>query len=352
VISFLIAAVSFIVIILVLVLAHEIGHFVTALIFKVRIIEFGVGFPPRVFAVKRGGVEYSINAVPLGGFVKLAGEEDPKVPGALASKSYGVRILVLCAGCLMNLILPFLLFSVAYMLPHSIPKYDVTIKEVSAGSPAETAGIEPGDVLISINGEPLNNFGDVQRIAQLNLGNEITITYKRGTAIKNVNLVPRWGQGAIGIRIESPPENPEIISKSEPVWRAVPLGLEQMVDTYVLFKNQIIIWIIGASPVQVSGIVGIAELTGEVAKAGISPLFQLAAFISINLGIVNIIPLPALDGGRIAFVALEMIRGGRRVSPRIEGLVHMIGFIILFGLMLLLIYRDIINIITSGTALP
>jgi regulator of sigma E protease len=120
----------------------------------------------------------------------------------------------------------------------------------------------------------------------------------------------------------------------------------------VLFKNEIIRWIIGATAPQVTGPVGIGELSITVAQNGISPLLEFAAFISINLGIVNILPLPALDGGRIAFVLLEMIRGGRKISAKTEGLVHLVGFMLLIGLMLLVTFGDITKIVTTGSALP
>src|SRR5512135_349226 len=124
-----ISIVAFLVMIIILVVAHEFGHFITAKARGVGIIEFGVGFPPRIWGIKRGETIYSINALPLGGFVKLAGEEDPKVPRSLASKGYGTRILVLAAGSIMNIILPFILFSVAFMLPHPLVTYPVTINE-------------------------------------------------------------------------------------------------------------------------------------------------------------------------------------------------------------------------------
>ncbi|MDP2916851.1 MAG: RIP metalloprotease RseP [Dehalococcoidia bacterium] len=350
----IISIVVFLVVILVLVLAHEFGHFITARAFKVKIIEFAVGFPPRLWSIKRGDIIYSLNAVPLGGFVKLAGEEDPGVAGALASKKWWERIIVLASGSLMNLILPIVLFSIAFMLPHSAVMGQVTVEDVAPNSPASMAGIAPGDVLLSINGKPVENIGDLRRLAQLNLGSEITVKLKRGDAVKEVRVVPRWkpppGQGAVGV--VSRLVNPTVVSQSEPIWRAVPMGVTQCGETLIIFKNEIGRWIIGASPVQVTGPVGIAQVTGEVARTGISPLFEFAAFISINLGIVNIFPLPALDGGRIAFVVIEVLRGGRRVSPKTEGLVHMIGFALLMALVILVTYRDIINIVTSGSAVP
>jgi regulator of sigma E protease len=355
--SILIAIVAFVIILVILVVAHEFGHFITAKARGVAIIEFGVGFPPRIWGIKRGETIYSINALPLGGFVKLAGEEDPKVARSLAGKGYGTRILVLAAGSLMNLILPFVLLSIAFMIPHNITIYPVTIESVSPNSPAAVAGIGPGDTIVSINGNQINNAGDLQRLIQLNLGKEVTITVKHtDSTVKTVQVMPRWippqGQGATGILIATPSQSPTIVSQSEPIWKAVPDGVTECYQTLVLFKNEIIKWIIGATAPQVTGPVGMAQLPGEVARAGISPLIEFAAFISINLGIVNILPLPALDGGRIAFVVLEMIRGGRRISPRTEGLVHLVGFLLLIGLMVLVTFGDISNIITTGSAIP
>jgi regulator of sigma E protease len=356
-VSVLIAVVAFVIILVILVVAHEFGHFITAKSRGVSIIEFGIGFPPRIFGIKRGETIYSINALPLGGFVKLAGEEDPRVPGSLAGKGYATRILVLAAGSLMNLILPLVLLSVAFMLPHPMVYYTVTIDQVAADSPAATAGMRSGDTVISVNGNAINNASDIQRYIQLNLGKQVSIEVKHAdSTTQTIQVTPRWkppaGQGATGIVIAPPTQDPVTVSQSEPVWKAIPMGAIEGYQTLVLFKNEIILWIIGTSTPQVTGPVGMAALTGEVARAGISPLIEFAAFISINLGIVNILPLPALDGGRIAFVLLEMVRGGKRVSPKTEGLVHLIGFILLIGLILLVTYGDILNIVTTGSAIP
>jgi len=353
----LITIITFVIILVILVIAHELGHFLTAKARGVGVIEFGIGFPPRIWGIKKGETIYSINALPLGGFVKLAGEEDPKIERSLAGKGYGTRILVLAAGSLVNILLPLVLFSIAFMIPHNIYIAPVTIEEVAPNSPAAIAGIEPGDRILSVNGETINNSGDMRRLIQLNLGKEISITLEHASGQQaTVDVIPRWkppaGQGSVGILMAASAEPPVLISKSEPIWRAVPLGFKECYETLVIFKNEIINWVIGATSPQVTGVVGMAQLTGEVAKAGFSPLLEFAAFISINLGIVNLLPLPALDGGRIVFVLLEIIRRGKRITPRVEGLVHLVGFAILIGLMLVVTYGDISKIITTGSAIP
>jgi len=350
-----ISIVSFLAVIIVLVLAHEFGHFITARARGVRVDEFGIGFPPRIYGIKRGETIYSINAIPLGGFVKLAGEEDPKIPGSLAGKSIPTRLLVLSAGVIMNLLLPFLLFSIAYTIPHQAIQGTVTVENVSPASPAYEAGILPGDTLLSVNGQSINYAGELSRLIQLNLGKstKFTVLHADGTT-ENLRLIPRWrppeGEGAVGVLTRT--DNTSIVSKSLPFWKAIPEGVKSCVETFVLFKNGIISMIIGTTPAQFTGPVGIAQLTGQVASAGISPLFEFAAFLSINLAIFNIFPLPGLDGGRIAFVLLEWIRRGKRVPPRIEGMVHLAGFALMIIFFIALTYQDIARIVSGGSLIP
>ena len=339
----------------VLVIAHELGHFFTAKASGVKVEEFGLGFPPRLLSVKRGETRYSLNAVPMGGFVKMAGEEDPKVAGSLASKGIGTRMLVLSSGSLVNLILPLLMLSIAFMVPHNMVFGQVVVEEVAPASPAAKAGIKPGDTLLSLNDKPLNNSGDLVRYVHLNLGREVTILVKHGDSTKeNVQVIPRWkppeGQGATGVLVKT--SNPTIVSQHYPFWRAIPMGIVECIDAFILFKNGIISMIIGAVSVDDVTLVGVAQMTGEVAKAGISPLLELTALISLILGIGNLFPLPALDGGRIAFVLLEWVRRGKRVSPRAEGVIHTIGFVMLMGLTLAIIYQDIIRIIAGERLIP
>ena len=350
-----IAIIAFLVVIAVLILVHELGHLITAKASRVRVDEFGLGFPPRLLSIRRGETRYSLNAIPLGGFVKMAGEEDPKVPGSLASKGIGTRLLVLSAGSLMNALLPLLLFSIAFMVPHSLVTGQVVVEEVALNSPAATAGIRPGDTFLRIDEKPVRNIGDLHRYIYLNLGKEVTLLIKHSdSTTEDARVIPRWkppeGQGAIGIMIRL--SNPTIISQHYPFWKAIPMGVGECVETFVIFKNGILSMIIGATPVAVTGPVGIAQITGEVARAGISPLLEFAAFLSINLAIINILPLPALDGGRIAFVLLEWVRRGKRVSPKTEGMVHLIGFAMLMALILVITYHDIIRIISGGSLIP
>ena len=345
-----ITVIAFLGVLVVLIIAHEFGHYITAKAAGVTVEEVGIGFPPRLLSFKRGGTIYSLNAIPLGGFAKMAGEEDSKVAGSLASKSIPARLLTLSAGSLMNLLLPLLLFSVAFMVPHNIVYGQVQVDEVAANSPAARAGIVTGDTILEVNGQKVNNIGDLQRNIQLNLGQTVTLVTQRD----EVSVVPRWqppeGEGAIGVAVRV--ISPTVVRQSFPFWQAIPMGVRECIGTFVLFKNGIISMIIGSVPRVVAGPVGIAQITGEVAQAGLSPLLEFAAFLSINLAIINLLPLPALDGGRIAFVFLEWVRRGRRVPARIEGMIHMAGFALLLVLILLVTYQDIIRIVSGESLLP
>ena len=351
----IIAVIAFIGILAVLIIVHELGHFITAKASRVKVEEFGLGFPPRLLSIKRGETRYSLNAIPLGGFIKMAGEEDPKVTGSLASKGIGTRLLILSAGSLMNALLPLLLLSIAFMVPHDMLTGQVAVEEVAPSSPAASAGIESGDVILSINEKPVHNINDLQRNIYLNLGKEITLLIKHSdSTTEDIRVIPRWtppgGEGAIGVAVRL--LNPTVISQHYPFWKAIPMGVGGCIEAFVIFKNGILSMIIGAAPVAVAGPVGIAHVTAEVAKAGISPLLEFAAFLSINLALINIFPLPALDGGRIVFVLLEWVRRGKRISPKTENLVHLIGFSMLMAAILIITYQDIIRIISGESLIP
>jgi regulator of sigma E protease len=353
--SILITILIFLGILAVLILAHELGHFATAKAFGVKVEEFGLGFPPRLIGIRKGETLYSLNAIPLGGFTKMAGEEDPKVERSLASKSAGTRIIVLSAGSIMNALLPILLFSIAFMVPHDVITGEVLVEEVAPNSPAEAAGIEVGDIVLSVNNEPVYNISDLHRIIHRNLGNEITMIIRHSdSTTEEVQIIPRWNppeeEGATGVVVST--LNPTVVSQHYPFWEAIPKGVSECIETFVLFKNEIIRIFIGASTFQVAGPVGIAQMTGEVAKAGISPVLEFAGFISINLALINIFPLPALDGGRIVFVLVEWIRRGKRVSPKTEGLVHAIGFALLMAAILAITFQDIARIISGESLIP
>lgn len=352
---FVVTLIIFLLILGLLVLVHEGGHFVAAKLSGIKVEEFGIGFRPRIFGIRRGETLYSLNWIPLGGFCQMTGEEDPSEPRSFASKRPAVRLATLAAGPLMNAILPIIILTIAFMIPRQVAVGNVVIDQVSANSPAAEAGIAPGDTLLTINGHAIRNIGDVIYDINLEMGNKITLELKDAEGnLRTVEVVPRWnpplGEGAVGIQMSMVPTGN--VTEHDPFWKAVPKSITSIKDTFVLMGNQITTWFVQKKAPVVTGPVGIFQLTGEVRSAGPSYLLQFIAFISMNLAIVNILPLPALDGGRIAFVFLEVVRRGKRVSPRTEGLIHYIGFVMLIALILVISYYDIVRVIRGESLFP
>ena len=347
--------ITFLIILGIVVLVHELGHFVTAKAANVKVLEFGFGFPPRLFGIRRGETLYSLNLLPLGGFVKMEGEEDPSHPRSLASKPVWVRFLVLVAGPGMNALLPLVLFAALFMVHQQTVVGQVRVNEVVPDSPAAAAGVQVGDIIVRANDREIENFADLYYVTQLNLGREMTWTLLRDGSRETIHVVPRFktpeGQGATGITIET--INPQTVSRSDPFWKAVPRGAERVGEVLILFKNGITQLIVGGArwQDQVAGPIGIAQLTGEVAKAGVIPLVEFTAFLSVWLAVLNILPIPMLDGGRLTFVILEMVRRGKRISPQKEGLVHLMGFVLLISMMVVISYFDILRILRGDSLL-
>ncbi|MBF8267497.1 MAG: rane-associated zinc metalloprotease [Dehalococcoidia bacterium] len=350
----MLTALSFASVLVLLILVHELGHFVTARFFGIRVMEFGLGYPPRLLSIKRGETIYSLNLLPLGGFVKLLGEEDPTQPDSLASKGVGTRLIVLSAGAFMNALLPVVIFSALFMVPQQTVVGEVVVREVVPDSPAARAGIVPGDTILKIDGHTLDNSSEVGFYLRLRLNAESNWLIQRGSIQERVSLVPRLkppeGQGAAGIRIET--VNPRLVTRSLPFWKAIPRGAWRVGEVLVLAKNEITGWIVGAISPAMTGPIGIAQMTGEVARVGIMPLLEFTALLSINLAIMNILPIPALDGGRLVFVVLEWVRRGKRIPPEKEGFVHMVGFVLLITLIVVISFYDIQRIFRGESLIP
>ncbi len=359
----------FLAILIVLVMIHELGHFVTAKLAGVKVEEFAFGFPPRLFSVRHGETDYSFNALPLGGYVKMLGEEDPGDPRSLAAQPAWVRIVIMAAGVVMNFVLAVVLFAAAAMIPVQQTVGRVTIQEVVPDSPAALAGLQPGDQILRVNGRFVETFGDVQTAIQLNLGSPTTFEVERTGALAipgqrgaanrfEVVMTPRWapppGQGATGVRIAL--ANPRVVETTLPIWEAVPRGFQTAFDTLLLTRNGLIqAFSQGAGQQAVTGPVGMYQLTEVVTQASVSsgsiaPLLTLMGFISMSLAIFNILPIPALDGGRILFVLVEILRRGKRIAPEREAVVHLVGFAMLIGLIVVISFADVARLV-SGESL-
>ena len=416
---------------LILVVVHELGHFATARAIGVKVLEFGVGFPPRVFGVytgrtqvllhsqtrfigldgpqslrpgqrvKVGSIEdeelgliavevelhrnrdkdedpshfnrpvdhllwhegkvrsvnggsfeladmlYSVNLIPLGGFVRLAGENNPTVPQSLASKGAGSRIMVLSAGALMNALLPLLIFTIMFMLPQEEEVGRLAVTEVLDGSPAAQAGLGEGDIFISANGQAIENRLDLTREINLNGGSELTAVIERQGRLQTVTLTPAFNtrssqwQAGVGVALTET----RVVSRSRPLWDAVPESFVSTWELLVLVKQTVGGMISHGAAPELSGPVGIAQMTGEISReGGFIGWLTVGILLSVNLAIINILPFPMLDGGRIVFVVIEWLRRGKRVSPEKEGMVHLVGLVILVGGIAAITVNDIARI--------
>jgi len=348
--------IAFVLVLSLLVLVHELGHFTVAKLTGIRVEEFGLGYPPRLFTIaRRGDTEYTINAIPFGGFVRMLGEEDPSHPDSFAAKSKLVRAGALLAGPLMNVVLAFLLFIGVGLIGFDIPVGSVNIVGVAPGSPAAEAGLQEGDTILSIDGLTVRNTYELSRYTRERLGEEVALSIKRGEETLPVHLTPRQeppvNEGPMGVIIQTV----DIVGADKlrySLWKAIPMAGRMIVDVIAAIFSGVASMIQGVIAPDIRGPVGIAAVTGEIAKSGLVALTQFTAFLSIQLAIFNLLPFPGLDGGRLAFVALEALRGGKRVAPEKEGFIHLVGLAILIGLMLIVSYQDVVRLLSGQPVLP
>ncbi len=347
--------VAFAVIFSVVVFVHELGHFLVAKLTGARVEEFGFGYPPRLLRIARlGDTEYTLNAIPIGGFVRVAGDDDPSDPRSMTQRSPWTRAAFLAAGPAMNVVLASLLFGVSFMLGvlAPVPGPGMGIYEVAPDSPAARAGLRMGDTVLTMAGQPVNSLPALQAVVDAHLDREVALTISRGGKVlpDPVKLVPRSvhppDQGAMGIAVGEP-----LGRVSYPAWQAMWLGLQRAGLAVVSIIAGLVAMVRGSVPADLAGPVGIAQMTAQVAKSGLAQLMEWTAFLSVNLFIINLLPIPALDGGRLVFVGLELVRGGRRIDPKKEGLVHLAGIVLLLGLFLVITYFDLVRVV-QGTRLP
>lgn len=332
-----------------LILSHELGHFIAAKLAKVKVLEFGLGYPPRLFSVRFRDTIYSFNTLPFGGFVRLLGEDDPRVPGGLASKKLLPRLFVIGSGPLVNAVLPILLFAISFMIPRSIEMGVVRVVEVLPQSPAAAAGLLPGDGIVAVNGHKINNPWDLIYEIRLNLGSTVTLEVLRQGRRLFLEAEPRFTQPPLGIKMAL--EDRRVVKVAYSPGEALVRSLITIRDMGKLFWNEILSWFKGGAAPEVGGPIAIAQLTGEVVKLGPSPLLALIALISFNLALINLIPFPALDGSRMLFAVIEKLKG-RPLSPVWQKRIHMMGFIFLLTLIFIISYFDILRIMRGESLLP
>ena len=333
-----------------LIIIHELGHFVVSRLLNVEVEEFGLGFPPRLATLfEAGGTKFTLNLIPLGGFVRPKGENDPSVEGGLAASSPWVRLAVLVAGPLANLLVGVILFAAIFSRIGTPVTSQVKVIEVATNSPAAQAGLMPGDLLLEINNQPVESMQDLQNGIYANLDKSTNLTYERNGQVEQITLTPRSnppeGEGAIGIVMGNPTQPVNLI-------QAIPMGVVAVYDHITqLFALPVQMLQGNLSPQEgrLVGFKGMFDIFQEVRQSeptpSIPPYINVMAFfatITISLGILNLLPIPALDGGRILFTLPEIVIG-RRIPPQYENMINLVSFALLLMLLLYINLQDFIN---------
>ncbi|MHB1126588.1 MAG: RIP metalloprotease RseP [Bacillota bacterium] len=323
-----------------LILAHELGHFAVAKFVGIRVEEFSIGLGPKVFSTRRGETLYSLRVLPLGGFNRMAGmdEDDSNDEHSFNRKSISNRMAVIFAGSMMNFVLAVILFIVVFMVI-GMPSHSTVVGKVSSGKPAETAGLQPGDQIIAVDGDKVENWGQLVEKIHAKPSEELNMTVKREGSNRVIRVIPfkdpQSGKGMIGI---------------EQAWvrlgmlDSIGMGIKETAGVLKLIVAGLIKMVTGEVAAEVTGPVGIVQLIGEAAKFGLATVFNFAAILSLHLGLINLFPIPALDGSRMVFLAVEGVRG-KPLDREKENFVHFIGFALLMILMLIITYKDLIRIL-------
>ncbi len=367
----LVTIIVFLLILTVLVLIHEAGHFFVAKKLGIKVEEFGFGLPPRAFGIKKGETIYSINWLPIGGFVRLYGEDaagsgEVKIKNeeikdmkrAFFARSAWHRALIVFAGVFMNFVLAVLIISYFYgVVGVQVPGNKVIISEVTKGSPAQKSGLKAGDTIEAADNKKITSPNQLISITKSHLGERVKlkIESEKSKIIREISVTLRKvypsDEGPMGVAIM-----PNIIIKKYPLYQAPFVGLvEALKDSWLIISGLGLVlsdlFFHAQVPKGVAGPVGIAQLTGQFIQVGPLAVLSFVSLLSLNLAILNILPVPALDGGRLFFILIEAITG-HKVSRKFEGYTHAIGMAILLALILLITINDIIHIVTGQPILP
>ena len=354
VLAMIIRILEFVLALGVIIFLHELGHYLFTRLFKIEVEEFGFGLPPRMLRLfKLGGTEFTLNWIPFGAFVRPKGEADPDVPDGMSAASPIKRLLILLGGPLFNVITAVILFATVFSLSAAPLRGLVSIVEVVPGSPAEQAGILPEDFIVAVQGQRITDTAQLSTIINANKGVEIDLTYRRAGQETTIQTTPRLnppeGEGALGITMGA--------AAVRVSWlEAVPYAAYEVyfqAKSLVALPGMLIRGEIPAEQARVVGPVGMENIFNRMRvedrnaeennPSGV-PLMTLnfLAVISAALGITNLLPIPALDGGRILFVLPELITR-KRIPARYENMINLIGFATLILLMVVITAQDIIN---------
>lgn len=354
----ILTVVTFLVVLAVLVFVHELGHFLAAKLSGVRVDEFSVGFPPRIFEKICGETKYSIGCVPFGGFVKIFGENGEEGDRAFVQKNRLIQFFILIAGILANVIFGWLLFSIALMSGLTIStdgapaqfmtNERIAIMDVISPSPAASAGFSANESIVSANGKAVSAIADVQNAVKNSKGSPVQFSVKEiGGTIENISVTPAKDAAAgnyeIGIEMDTVGE--AHIPFFSALYDGARLTRTTIENIFAGFYSLVADAFKGRNDLgSVSGPVGIAKLVGEAEQIGFAYLLSFTAFISLNLAVINLVPFPALDGGRILFVVIEAIRR-KNISAKTANAVNSVGFAILLVLLLVVTIKDVLHIL-------
>lgn len=328
------------IILCVLVLVHEFGHFIVAKKSGVLVEEFSLGMGPQIYSWHKGETEYSLRLFPIGGFVKMLGEDgESDNPRAFCNKSVWARMAVTFAGPFMNLLIAVVFFLVAFMY-FGTPADNGLVGSVLPDSPAAAAGLQPGDIIVSLDDTEIANWDDVVAyMSGVQPESSVAVGYLRGGEQLSASLTPMPNE-----------EGRVILGITQGVqrvgfFRAMKMGFTTTVTFTVMIFQALTQMITGAAPVEVAGPVGMVSLVGEYADVGLMYLFLFAGMLSVNLGVMNLLPIPALDGARLLFLLIEAVRR-KPVDRDKEAMVHFVGFILLMTLMVVITYFDITKLLS------
>jgi len=354
--------ISFVIVLGILIFVHEFGHFICAKLFRVKVLKFSLGFGPTVVGKQMGETEYVISAFPLGGYVKMYGEnpneevEEELISRSFAYKPVWQRFIIVACGPLFNLFfaafLFFMIFAVAG-LPQPLP--GTKIGPVAPGSPAEAAGLKQGDIIVSINGQKTDKWADVVELVGKSEGKPIQLVIKRGDETFETTGTPKLQEDkdifgeAVGKRyLLGIMRTEEVVYEKVPLSEALKAGVIQtwnIIYLTILAIVKIFQRVVPAS--ELGGPILIAQLAGQQMKAGLVNFINFMAFISINLGILNLLPVPILDGGHLVFFSVEALRG-KPLSMKTQEMWQQVGLVLLISLMFFVFYNDLVRIFTHG----
>jgi regulator of sigma E protease len=324
----------------ILIIVHELGHFAFAKMLGMRVDEFAIGFGPKALSRKYGETIYSLRIIPLGGFNKIAGmdPEEEQDERSFNAKPIWARMLVIVAGSAMNLLLPVLLFTIVFLgIGIDTPSDQPILGELLPGKPAIEAGMATGDRILSVNHEEISSWKQFVTVIQQNGNNPLTVLYERGGEEKQLTVQPQYDEQSkrsiIGIMPQMNNYQPGIVE-------AIGLSIKQTIMVADTMLRSIGQMLTGRAAADVAGPIGVAQMAGEVASMGFMPLLQFTALFSINLGLLNLFPLPVLDGGYVVALALEGIRG-KSLNKNVMQYLQMVGFALLLLLMVFATFKDV-----------